>query len=126
MTTIIEIPGVIRIEQLPSGALQLWPLGRKETGTGSDGKKSNLRFIEPPAPVLIAAADAARVVAFFKQLECEQDQRQKFEAWISAPPYERHLARFPRDERKYAWPAQYKDVDVQLAWEAWCAAKEAK
>ena len=47
--------------------------------------------------------------------------RQSFEAWITAAPYERDIERWPMDETKYAWPGQYKDIAVQLAWEAWRA-----
>lgn len=45
--------------------------------------------------------------------------RPKFEAWISAPPFERDLDRFPEDETKWAWPGQYRDMTVEVAWEAW-------
>ena len=45
--------------------------------------------------------------------------RSSFEQWISAPPYERDLYRWPQDETKHSWPGQYKDIAVQLAWEAW-------
>lgn len=48
--------------------------------------------------------------------------RRSFEDWIGGPPYERDLYRWPMDETKYAWPGQYKDIAVQLAWEAWCEA----
>ena len=50
--------------------------------------------------------------------------RSQFESWISAPPYERSVDRFPDDQEKWAWPGQYRDIAVQLAWEAWCAAVE--
>lgn len=46
--------------------------------------------------------------------------RQVFEEWISGPPYEREIQRNPEDEMKYAWPGQYRDISVELAWEAWC------
>ncbi len=42
-----------------------------------------------------------------------------FEAWIGEPPYERDTSRWPNDETKHAWPGQYQDIEVQLAWEAW-------
>lgn len=45
--------------------------------------------------------------------------RTAFEDWIGGPPYERDLTRYPEDETKFAWPGQYKDIAVQLAWEAW-------
>lgn len=45
--------------------------------------------------------------------------RSAFEAWISASPYERDIDRWPNDESSYAWPGQYLDVNVALAWEAW-------
>lgn len=45
--------------------------------------------------------------------------RQAFEAWISGPPYERDIKRWPDDERKYSWPGQYCEITTQVAWEAW-------
>jgi hypothetical protein len=48
--------------------------------------------------------------------------RRSFEDWIGGPPYERDLYRWPMDETKHAWPGQYKDIAVQLSWEAWCEA----
>lgn len=45
--------------------------------------------------------------------------RAQFESWITAPPFERNVDRWPNDESKHAWPGQYKDISVQLAWEAW-------
>jgi hypothetical protein len=52
----------------------------------------------------------------------EDQQREAFEAWISAPPFERETDRFPQDETKFAWPGAYRDYKVELAWEAWQAA----
>ena len=52
--------------------------------------------------------------------------RRSFEDWIGGPPYERDLCRWPMDETKHAWPGQYKDIAVQLAWEAWCEAANKK
>ena len=46
-------------------------------------------------------------------------ERQRFESWISAPPFERPVSRWPDDPSKYAWPGAYVDIDVELAWEAW-------
>lgn len=45
--------------------------------------------------------------------------RSSFERWISGPPYERETERWPQDEHRHAWPGQYKDIAVQLAWESW-------
>lgn len=50
--------------------------------------------------------------------------RKLFEQWISSSPYERDVDRWPNDETKHAWPGQYKDIAVELAWEAWCHALE--
>lgn len=44
--------------------------------------------------------------------------RNLFEVWISGPPYEKSADRYP-DEGLVAWPGQYHDLTVQLAWEAW-------
>ena len=45
--------------------------------------------------------------------------RASFEKWITQSPYERDTCRWPQDYTKHAWPGQYKDIAVQLAWEAW-------
>jgi hypothetical protein len=51
--------------------------------------------------------------------EAEQKKRERFEQWISAPPYEREIKRKPDDPTVTAWPGNYQDYNVQLAWEAW-------
>lgn len=48
--------------------------------------------------------------------------RERFEAWISAPPFEHMCDRRPMDERVTCWPGQYKRYETELAWEAWQAA----
>lgn len=48
--------------------------------------------------------------------------RDQFEAWISAPPYERSLSRHTNDAARTAWPGQYRNYEVELAWNAWQAA----
>ena len=49
----------------------------------------------------------------------KEKMRADFENWISSPPYEKDIRRFPNDEKHFAWPRQYRDIVVQLAWEAW-------
>lgn len=44
-------------------------------------------------------------------------ERERFEAWITSQPYERSVARAER----VAWPGQYADYHVELAWAAWQA-----
>jgi hypothetical protein len=44
---------------------------------------------------------------------------QQFEEWISQSPYERSVERYPDDPEHYAWPGCYRDLNVQLAWDAW-------
>ena len=46
--------------------------------------------------------------------------REAFEAFISAPPFEMPIERF--DDRS-AWPGSYTELEVDLAWQAWQAAK---
>lgn len=53
-----------------------------------------------------------------------ESNRSQFEQWISAPPYERDIYRWPQDENKHAWPGQYKDITVEVAWEAWQEARK--
>ena len=50
--------------------------------------------------------------------------REEFEKWISSPPFERSVDRYPEDAEKFAWPGNYKDLDVDLAWFTWQAAIE--
>lgn len=43
-------------------------------------------------------------------------RRAAFEAWISSPPFERETERFGEGS---AWPGNYRELDVDLAWQAW-------
>lgn len=43
--------------------------------------------------------------------------RAEFEAFLSSPPYERDVSRFPPRQRPFLWTGQYVDIAVQLAWE---------
>lgn len=45
--------------------------------------------------------------------------RKAFEAWVTAPPFEKSVARHSMDERKTCWPGAYRVYEVELAWEAW-------
>ena len=45
--------------------------------------------------------------------------REKFEAFVSAEPYWRSIARYDAND---AWPHCYRDINVHLAWDAWQAA----
>jgi len=49
--------------------------------------------------------------------------REAFEKWISQPPYEKDITKYPDDPELAAWPKCYRDISVQLAWDAWQAAK---
>jgi len=49
------------------------------------------------------------------------DDRKAFEAWISAPPFERSIKRKSFNPSETAWPGHYTNYDVQLAWEAYSA-----
>jgi hypothetical protein len=49
-------------------------------------------------------------------LEPTARPRAAFEAWISAPPFERGVERFGENS---AWPGNYRELDVDLAWQAW-------
>lgn len=46
-------------------------------------------------------------------------ERERFEAWITAPPFEQTITRNSDDPETTAWPGQYRLYGVQLAWEAW-------
>ena len=45
--------------------------------------------------------------------------REQFEKWISAPPFELQVTRWPMSPDEYAWPGAYRDMNVDLAWQAW-------
>ena len=45
--------------------------------------------------------------------------REQFEEWISVDPFARSIERFPDDPENYAWPGTYKDINTDLAWQAW-------
>lgn len=45
--------------------------------------------------------------------------RERFEGWISSPPFEKSTERYPENDNSQAWPGMYTNYDVQLAWEAW-------
>jgi hypothetical protein len=55
--------------------------------------------------------------------EVMTDERKAFEEWALAPPYERHsslMRRYESDETKCAWPGQYRNIETQFAFEAFC------
>ena len=52
------------------------------------------------------------------------DSRAKFESFISSPPHEKEISRFPEDGSS-AWPGSYKNLIVDLAWDAWQASRQA-
>jgi hypothetical protein len=49
----------------------------------------------------------------------DQRVREKFEAFITASPYEKSVRRY---DSNGMWPFAYVDIDVHLAWDAWQAA----
>ena len=53
----------------------------------------------------------------------EDEMRHEFEEWISDPPHHKDVTRIPNLE-KYAWPGNYRETDVQMAWDAWKAGAE--
>ncbi len=72
------------------------------------------------APREVPTFDTARQVPALAQAACSV--RSAFEAWITASPMEKDVSRNSTDHSKSAWPGQYRVYEVQLAWEAWCAA----
>lgn len=47
------------------------------------------------------------------------ENRQAFERFISSPPFEKDIKRFPTGDAKYSYPGAYCDITVELAWECW-------
>lgn len=45
-------------------------------------------------------------------------EREAFEAWITAPPFEKDVSRRPELS---AWPWTYRDYSVEMAWASWQA-----
>lgn len=52
-------------------------------------------------------------------------QREEFEKFISSPPLEYSINRFPEDATMWSWPGEYVNVSVSLAWATWQAAQVA-
>lgn len=50
--------------------------------------------------------------------------RESFEKFISSPPFEKSVDRWPDNPDRHAWPGAYKQMDVRLAWECWKEAME--
>ncbi len=49
--------------------------------------------------------------------------RTAFEEWITAPPYEKDVDRFSDGDSR-GWVGSYKDIDTDLAWQAYRASAE--
>lgn len=47
------------------------------------------------------------------------NQREAFEKWISSPPYDYSIDKYPDNPALAAWPKCYRDIAVQVAWDAW-------
>jgi len=46
------------------------------------------------------------------------NERGQFEQWITSPPFEREVGRW-EERADVAWPGQYREYEVELAWCAW-------
>ena len=53
-----------------------------------------------------------------------EDIRTAFEVWVTSHPYEESSERYPNDPTKYGWPGNYKDIRVDMCWQAWKSACE--
>lgn len=51
-------------------------------------------------------------------------ERLAFELWATSPPIEANIERWPNDAERFAWPEDYQDIAVSLAWDAWIARAE--
>jgi hypothetical protein len=72
---------------------------------GGDYRIEKLRY--PPTPTLLKAMTS----------QPEDQDRQRFERWISEPPIGMPIARLP--EASVVAAGEYENYGVQLAWEAW-------
>jgi hypothetical protein len=50
----------------------------------------------------------------------EDESRKQFEAWISGPPFEYDIERYPENRD---WAGSYMNLGTDLAWHAWQAAR---
>lgn len=46
-----------------------------------------------------------------------EEAREHFERFIAAAPFEKSIERHPESS---AWPGNYKDMSVSLAWHSFC------
>lgn len=60
--------------------------------------------------------------AWAEQATSVEDSRREFEQSVGAEPYTKSVQRYP-DDSSTAWPGQYVDISVQLAWECWETAR---
>lgn len=95
------------LKAMAKAVVQEW-----ESHNGSDGAVYLISAKALKVCTLLAALSEARPVL--------TDEREAFEAAISGPPYERSVARFPDDDTS-AWPGNYRNIDVDLAWCMWQA-----
>lgn len=56
-------------------------------------------------------------------LHC-QSCREQFESWVSDDPYNKPIDRIPEAPEKFAFPGVYRDINTDLAWQAWRVAWE--
>ena len=50
--------------------------------------------------------------------------REQFEQFISDEPFAKSIERIPDDPEKFAFPGVYRDINTDLAWQAWKEAWE--
>jgi hypothetical protein len=51
----------------------------------------------------------------------EDESRKQFEAWVSGPPFEYDVDRYPENS---AWPGSYMHLGTDHAWHAWQEARK--
>jgi len=50
--------------------------------------------------------------------------REQFEEFMSGEPFHLSVTRFSSDAANSDWPGSYRDIEVDLAWQAWRKARE--
>lgn len=68
---------------------------------------------------MITGVDTMRQKVPADALAVTSGLRAQFEEWISGPPYELSIERHPDDPAVSECPGQYREIRVQIAFEAW-------
>jgi hypothetical protein len=89
----------------------------KPPARGMEARSGETEGLDPKGDSPVGNADAPKQESSPSSPAAEV--REAFEAAISASPYERSVSRYPDDATRSAWPGNYRDIAVDLAWCMW-------